>query len=115
MILTRDIGGAIERYEKYKFNNTIYVVSSQQDLHLTQFSRCNSLFFQIFPHSLIDTYTVRGWSDEVVAAFWSIHSYGSMKILYHSKASIVAMSCKHHIHCWGLRIAKRLQVPLVNI
>ncbi|KAF7375078.1 Arginyl-tRNA synthetase [Mycena sanguinolenta] len=35
--LTRDIGGAIERYEKYKFDKMIYVVSSQQDLHLSQF------------------------------------------------------------------------------
>ncbi|KAF9011216.1 hypothetical protein BDQ17DRAFT_1420626 [Cyathus striatus] len=35
--LTRDIGGAIERYEKYKFDKMIYVVSSQQDLHLKQF------------------------------------------------------------------------------
>ncbi|PFH49088.1 hypothetical protein AMATHDRAFT_63907 [Amanita thiersii Skay4041] len=35
--LTRDIGAAIERYEKYKFDKMIYVVSSQQDLHLSQF------------------------------------------------------------------------------
>ncbi|TFK40112.1 hypothetical protein BDQ12DRAFT_648426 [Crucibulum laeve] len=35
--LTRDIGGAIERAEKYKFDKMIYVVSSQQDLHLAQF------------------------------------------------------------------------------
>lgn len=35
--LTRDIGGAIERYEKYKPDKMIYVVSSQQDLHLAQF------------------------------------------------------------------------------
>ncbi|KAI0047130.1 arginyl-tRNA synthetase [Auriscalpium vulgare] len=35
--LTRDIGGAIERYEQYKFDKMIYVVSSQQDLHLGQF------------------------------------------------------------------------------
>ena len=34
--LTRDIGGAIERYEKYKFDKMIYVVASQQDLHLAQ-------------------------------------------------------------------------------
>lgn len=37
--LTRDIGGAIERYEKYKFDKMIYVVSSQQDLHLQQLFR----------------------------------------------------------------------------
>ncbi|KAG8945013.1 hypothetical protein FRC04_001269 [Tulasnella sp. 424] len=35
--LTRDIGGAVERYEKYKFDKMIYVVASQQDLHLAQF------------------------------------------------------------------------------
>ncbi|TDL25312.1 arginyl-tRNA synthetase [Rickenella mellea] len=35
--LTRDIGGAIERYEKYQFDKMIYVVASQQDLHLSQF------------------------------------------------------------------------------
>src|ERR1700722_6809678 len=35
--LTRDIGGAIERYEKFKFDKMIYVVSSAQDLHLAQF------------------------------------------------------------------------------
>src|SRR6266550_4842673 len=35
--LTRDIAAAIERYEKFKFDKMIYVVSSQQDLHLSQF------------------------------------------------------------------------------
>jgi len=35
--LTRDIGGAIERHDKYKFDKMIYVVSAQQDLHLAQF------------------------------------------------------------------------------
>ncbi|KAF9557000.1 arginyl-tRNA synthetase [Agrocybe pediades] len=35
--LTRDIGGAIERYEEYKFDKMIYVVATQQDLHLAQF------------------------------------------------------------------------------
>jgi arginyl-tRNA synthetase len=35
--LTRDIGGAIERYEKFKFDKMIYVVSTAQDLHLAQF------------------------------------------------------------------------------
>ncbi|GAA5933177.1 arginine--tRNA ligase [Sporobolomyces koalae] len=35
--ITRDIGGAWERYEKYKFDKMIYVVASQQDLHLAQF------------------------------------------------------------------------------
>ena len=35
--LTHDIGGAIERYDKYKFDKMIYVISAQQDLHLAQF------------------------------------------------------------------------------
>lgn len=34
--ITRDIGGAVERWEKYKFDKMIYVVASQQDLHLAQ-------------------------------------------------------------------------------
>lgn len=36
LYLTRDIGAAIERYDKYKFDKMIYVVASQQDLHLQQ-------------------------------------------------------------------------------
>ncbi|GAA5883893.1 hypothetical protein JCM3774_003909 [Rhodotorula dairenensis] len=35
--ITRDIGGAVERYEKFKFDKMVYVVASQQDLHLAQF------------------------------------------------------------------------------
>lgn len=35
--LTRDIAGAVERYEEYKFDKMIYVVSAQQDMHLSQF------------------------------------------------------------------------------
>ncbi|KAF8331282.1 arginyl-tRNA synthetase [Cantharellus anzutake] len=41
--LTRDIGAAIERYEKYKFDKMIYVVASQQDLHVAQFFKILSL------------------------------------------------------------------------
>jgi len=41
--LTRDIGGAVERYDKYKFDKMIYVVASQQDLHLKQFFKVLSL------------------------------------------------------------------------
>ncbi|KAG5513657.1 hypothetical protein PMAC_000695 [Pneumocystis sp. 'macacae'] len=36
LYLTRDIGEAIQRYERYKFDKMIYVVSSQQELHLSQ-------------------------------------------------------------------------------
>lgn len=35
--LTRDIAGAIQRYEKYKFDKMIYVIASAQDLHAAQF------------------------------------------------------------------------------
>ena len=41
--LTRDIGGAIERYEQYKFDKMIYVISSQQDLHTAQFIKVLNL------------------------------------------------------------------------
>ncbi|TFK86419.1 arginyl-tRNA synthetase [Polyporus arcularius HHB13444] len=41
--LTRDIGAAIERHEKYKFDKMIYVVAAQQDLHLQQFFKVLSL------------------------------------------------------------------------
>lgn len=36
LYLTRDIGAAFERMEKYHFDKMIYVVASQQDLHLAQ-------------------------------------------------------------------------------
>jgi len=41
------IGGAIERYEKYAFDKMIYVVSSQQDLHLSQFSKSSTHGFPL--------------------------------------------------------------------
>jgi len=36
LYLTRDIGEAVKRYEIYHFDKMIYVVSSQQDMHLAQ-------------------------------------------------------------------------------
>ncbi|KAF9433543.1 hypothetical protein BGZ76_009301 [Entomortierella beljakovae] len=36
LYITRDIGAAIERYEKYGFDHMYYIVASQQDLHLKQ-------------------------------------------------------------------------------
>ncbi|KAG9527751.1 arginyl-tRNA synthetase, partial [Aureobasidium melanogenum] len=36
LYLTRDIGAAVERHQKYHFDKMIYVVASQQDLHLAQ-------------------------------------------------------------------------------
>ena len=36
LYLTRDIGAITEREEKYQFDRMIYVVASQQDLHLAQ-------------------------------------------------------------------------------
>lgn len=37
LYLTRDISEMLQREEKYKFDQMIYVVASQQDLHLKQF------------------------------------------------------------------------------
>ncbi|ANZ73187.1 BA75_00162T0 [Komagataella pastoris] len=37
LYLTRDVGAAIDRYRKYKFDKMIYVIASQQDLHTAQF------------------------------------------------------------------------------
>ena len=37
LYLTRDVGEAIQRYEKYNFDKMIYVIASQQDLHTAQF------------------------------------------------------------------------------
>lgn len=37
LYLTRDIAGASERYDKYKFDKMVYVIASQQDLHVAQF------------------------------------------------------------------------------
>lgn len=34
--ITRDIGGAVERFDRFHFDKMIYVVASQQDLHLAQ-------------------------------------------------------------------------------
>ncbi|KIY52558.1 arginyl-tRNA synthetase [Fistulina hepatica ATCC 64428] len=41
--LTRDIGGAEQRYDKYKFDKMIYVISAQQDLHMAQFTKVMQL------------------------------------------------------------------------
>ncbi|KAI0760773.1 arginyl-tRNA synthetase [Fomes fomentarius] len=50
--LTRDIGGAIQRYEKYKFDKMIYVISAQQDLHLQQFFKALQLMGYDWANSL---------------------------------------------------------------
>ncbi|CCK68872.1 arginine--tRNA ligase MSR1 KNAG_0B04380 [Huiozyma naganishii CBS 8797] len=36
LYVTRDIGAAVSRYEKYHFDKMIYVISSQQDLYMSQ-------------------------------------------------------------------------------
>ena len=36
LYLTRDIGEAVKRHDRYEFDKMIYVVASQQDLHLAQ-------------------------------------------------------------------------------
>lgn len=50
--ITRDIGGAWERYEKYKFDKMVYVVASQQDLHLSQVSYFSSSTHSLFTSSV---------------------------------------------------------------
>lgn len=37
LYLTRDLAEAVNRYNKYKFDKMIYVIASQQDLHVAQF------------------------------------------------------------------------------
>lgn len=37
LYITRDLGAAIERKDKYNFDKMIYVIASQQDLHVKQF------------------------------------------------------------------------------
>lgn len=39
LYITRDIGEAIQRWEKYAFDKMIYVVASQQEHHVAQFFR----------------------------------------------------------------------------
>lgn len=43
LYLTRDIGAIMERYEEYNFDKMIYVVASQQDLHLAQLFKITEL------------------------------------------------------------------------
>ncbi|KAF1941374.1 arginyl-tRNA synthetase [Clathrospora elynae] len=43
LYLTRDIGAALERVDKYQFDRMIYVVASQQDLHLSQLFKIEEL------------------------------------------------------------------------
>ena len=37
LYLTRDVGAAMDRYEKYHFDKMVYVIATQQDLHTAQF------------------------------------------------------------------------------
>lgn len=46
--VVRDIAGAIQRYEKYKFDKMIYVIGDQQDLHVAQFFKILSLMEEPF-------------------------------------------------------------------
>ncbi|KAJ2055277.1 arginyl-tRNA synthetase, partial [Coemansia sp. S155-1] len=43
LYITRDIGAAIERFEAYDFDKIVYVISSQQDVHMKQFLKTISL------------------------------------------------------------------------
>ncbi|KAF2091069.1 arginyl-tRNA synthetase [Saccharata proteae CBS 121410] len=43
LYLTRDIGAAVERFDKYHYDKMIYVVAVQQDLHLAQLFKLEEL------------------------------------------------------------------------
>lgn len=49
--ITRDIAGAAERFDKYHFDKMIYVVASQQDLHLAQVRRLRPCRVRFGAHS----------------------------------------------------------------
>lgn len=48
----RDIAGAIQRYNTYKFDKMIYVIGDQQDLHTAQFFKILQLMELPFSGSL---------------------------------------------------------------
>ncbi|GAA5905592.1 hypothetical protein JCM6882_008722 [Rhodosporidiobolus microsporus] len=50
--ITRDIAAAKERHDKFNFDQMIYVVASQQDLHLAQFFKVLDLMGQPFAKTL---------------------------------------------------------------
>ncbi|KAL4952572.1 hypothetical protein BDW69DRAFT_200679 [Aspergillus filifer] len=41
--MTRDIGAVFERHEQYKYDKMIYVIASQQDLHMAQLIKISEL------------------------------------------------------------------------
>ncbi|KAK9467442.1 hypothetical protein V1512DRAFT_247038 [Lipomyces arxii] len=53
LYLTRDLGAALERYEKYHFDKMIYVVASQQDLHMSQLFKTMEICEFPFAKSMI--------------------------------------------------------------
>jgi arginyl-tRNA synthetase len=67
LYLTRDIAGAIERYEKYKFDKMIYVVASQQDLHCAQFIK--TLELMGYPWAKTLEHVNFGTSDAVLVGY----------------------------------------------
>lgn len=46
--MTRDLGGAFDKYEKYKFDKHIYVVQSAQSLHFRQLFKTLELMQEEF-------------------------------------------------------------------
>ena len=52
--MIRDVAGAMERYEKFKFDKMIYVVGDQQDLHVRQFFKILSLMGVVFADKLFN-------------------------------------------------------------
>jgi arginyl-tRNA synthetase len=70
--ITRDLGGAKERYDKYKFDKMIYVVASQQDLHCKQFFKMLELmgyeWADRLQHINFGEFTDLGWDLSAVHA-----------------------------------------------
>lgn len=52
LYMTRDIGGAFERYRDYHFDKSIYVVAKQQDLHFQQLFKILELMKQPWAKNL---------------------------------------------------------------
>jgi arginyl-tRNA synthetase len=50
--LTRDISELLNRYEKYKFDKMIYVIASEQDLHVKQFFKVSTEKYIVIIESL---------------------------------------------------------------
>ncbi|KAJ6482894.1 arginyl-tRNA synthetase [Mycena vitilis] len=67
--MVRDIAGAVQRFEKYKFDKMIYVVGDQQDLHCAQLFKILKLMDAPFADNLehINFGRVKGKGNETMS------------------------------------------------